>query len=137
MHPRDAGCSAWIDGPRQGVALYGNGANDAPTATGLTQSLSATEDTPSAPLGIVVTDVDAGDTITAKLTLSAPSAGSLTTAGGGSYTAATGYAVEASAQPPAGATASPGQVANIVATAGHSLVVNLPEVQAGQSTGPS
>ena len=67
-----------------------NGANDAPTATGLSQSLTVTEDTPSAPLAIVVTEVDAGDTVTARLTLSDPSAGALSTAGGGSYTPATG-----------------------------------------------
>ena len=63
--------------------------NDAPTATNLTQALTTLEGTPTA-LGIVVTDVDTGDTVTAKLTLGDPTVGSLTTTGGGSYDSATG-----------------------------------------------
>src|SRR4029077_8820312 len=57
-----------------------------PTATNLDQTLSYTEDTgPVAINDIVVTDPDAGDTITATLTLANPAAGSLTASGGGTY----------------------------------------------------
>src|SRR4029077_16123960 len=57
-----------------------------PTATNLDQTLSYTEDTgPGAINDIVVTDPDAGDTITATLTLANPAAGSLTASGGGTY----------------------------------------------------
>jgi hypothetical protein len=61
-----------------------------------------------------------------------------------SYTPATGYETEATAQAPPGAVATagavgqPGQVANITVTTGHSLVVNLPEVQpSGGGSAPS
>src|SRR5690606_11796750 len=61
--------------------------NDAPTATGMSQSHSATEDGAAIELDdIVVADVDGHDTITATLTLSDPAAGSLST---GTFGAAT------------------------------------------------
>ncbi|WP_300574054.1 DUF4347 domain-containing protein [Phenylobacterium sp.] len=62
--------------------------NDAPTATNLTQTVTYTEDPGGAvALGdIVVSDVDAGETITATLTLSTPAAGVLST---GTFGAAT------------------------------------------------
>ncbi|HET9188106.1 MAG TPA: hypothetical protein VFN80_09140, partial [Acidothermaceae bacterium] len=62
-------------------------ANDAPTASNLTQSKSATEGGGTITLdNIVVSDVDTGDTITATLTLSDPSAGTLSTGTFGSAT---------------------------------------------------
>jgi VCBS repeat-containing protein len=64
--------------------------NDTPTATNLTQSLILSEGTSSAALGIVVADVDTGDIITATLTVTTPSAGSLTTSGTATYAAGTG-----------------------------------------------
>ncbi|MBU3055927.1 DUF4347 domain-containing protein [Pseudomonas indica] len=61
--------------------------NVAPTATNLTQSKAATEGGSAVALDdIVVTDADAGDTITATLTLSNPAAGSLSTGTFGSAT---------------------------------------------------
>lgn len=71
------------------------GVNDAPTAANLTQSKSATEDGGAVLLnGIIVADVDAGDTVTATLTLGQPQAGGLSTGTFGpatsTYTAATG-----------------------------------------------
>src|SRR5690606_31915300 len=61
--------------------------NDAPTATNLSQSKAATEGGSTVALDdIVVTDPDAGETITATLTLSVPAAGSLST---GTYGSAT------------------------------------------------
>jgi Ca2+-binding RTX toxin-like protein len=62
--------------------------NDAPTATNLTQTVTYTEDPGSSvALGdIVVTEVDAGDEITATFTLSSPAAGSLGTGAFGSAT---------------------------------------------------
>lgn len=69
--------------------------NFAPTATNLTQTVSYVEDDASVALAdIVVSDADAGDTITATLTLSDAAAGALTTGSFGaatsSYDAATG-----------------------------------------------
>jgi gliding motility-associated-like protein len=61
--------------------------NDAPTATNLTQSKTATEGGSAVALDdIVVTDPDAGDTITATFTLSSNSAGTLSTGTFGSAT---------------------------------------------------
>lgn len=61
--------------------------NDAPQATNLTQSKLFTEDSGALALDdIVVTDVDAGDTITATLTLSNSAAGTMST---GTYGSAT------------------------------------------------
>ena len=81
-------------GPAAGtITLDANGQNDPPTATNLTQLKSYTEGAASVALDdIVVSDVDAGETITAALTLANPSAGSLTaTSGNGeTYTAGTG-----------------------------------------------
>lgn len=63
------------------------GVNDAPTATGLTQSKSGTEDGGGISLdNIVVADADAGDTVTATLTLNNPAAGALSTGTFGSAT---------------------------------------------------
>ena len=54
--------------------------NTPPTATNLTQTVAFTEDAGSVALGdIVITDPDAGDTLTASLTLADVSAGSLST----------------------------------------------------------
>lgn len=54
--------------------------NTPPTATNLTQTVAFTEDAGSVALGdIVITDPDAGDTLTASLTLADISAGSLST----------------------------------------------------------
>jgi VCBS repeat-containing protein len=64
--------------------------NDAPTADNLTQTVVTLEDTPTGPLGIVVADVDANETITATLKVDNPVAGSLSVTGGGSYDAGTG-----------------------------------------------
>ena len=65
-------------------------ANDAPTATSLTQTVTYAEDPGgSVALGdIVVSDGDTGETITATLTLSDPAAGVLTTGTFGSATSA-------------------------------------------------
>ncbi|MBV7544294.1 hypothetical protein, partial [Acidovorax sp. sic0104] len=61
--------------------------NVAPTATNLTQSLGFTEDAGSVALAdIAITDPDAGDTLTATLTLGNASAGSLSTGTFGSAT---------------------------------------------------
>ncbi|MGV3591177.1 MAG: LamG-like jellyroll fold domain-containing protein, partial [Gammaproteobacteria bacterium] len=69
------------------VVLAVNAVNDAPTATNLTQSKSVTEGGGAVALDdIVVSDGDSGDTITATLTLSSTSAGSLST---GTYGSAT------------------------------------------------
>jgi hypothetical protein len=64
--------------------------NDAPTATNTTQTKTYTQGASSVALDdIVVTDVDAGEVITATLTLANPAAGALT-GGGGIYSADTG-----------------------------------------------
>ncbi|WP_281978560.1 SwmB domain-containing protein [Pseudorhizobium flavum] len=69
------------------VSIDVTGVNDAPSATNLTQSKSATEGGPAVALNdIVVSDVDAGDTITATLTLNTPAAGTLSTGTFGSAT---------------------------------------------------
>lgn len=71
------------------------GVNDAPTATNMTHSIGFVEDGGPVSLdNIVVTDPDAGSTVTATLTLSDPAAGSLSTgtfgAATSSYNAGTG-----------------------------------------------
>ncbi|WP_134497366.1 Ig-like domain-containing protein [Microvirga pakistanensis] len=64
------------------------GVNDAPTAVNLTQSKVAVEDGGAVPLdNIVVTDADAGETVTATLTLNLPQAGSLSVGTFGAATA--------------------------------------------------
>ncbi len=69
------------------VALNVSAVNDAPSATNLTRSKNATEAGGAVALDdIVVTDPDSGETITATLTLSSTSAGSLST---GTYGSAT------------------------------------------------
>ena len=61
--------------------------NTDPIATGLTQDISYVENTGPVGLGdIVVTDVDASETVTAVLTVSHPTAGTLTTGTFGSST---------------------------------------------------
>ncbi len=81
-------------GPSDGViSLNVTGANDAPTATNMTQTKAYREGDASVALDdIVVTDSDTGETITATLTLSDPAAGSLsaTSGNGETYTSATG-----------------------------------------------
>ncbi len=75
-------------GPADGAISFAvTAVNDAPTATHLTQSKSATEEGSAVALDdIVVTDPDTGDTITATLTLSDTAAGTLST---GTYGSAT------------------------------------------------
>ncbi|WP_158222671.1 DUF4347 domain-containing protein [Rhodopirellula sp. MGV] len=54
--------------------------NTAPTATNTTQTINYNEDDSTVAIGdIVVSDADAGDQITAKLTINLPATGSLTT----------------------------------------------------------
>ncbi|MGE3853724.1 MAG: beta strand repeat-containing protein, partial [Planctomycetota bacterium] len=73
------------------ISLTVTALNDQPTASNTTQAKAWTEGDASVALDdIVVGDVDAGEQITATLTLSDPLAGSLSTAGGGNYTAGTG-----------------------------------------------
>ncbi|MGB5279554.1 MAG: DUF4347 domain-containing protein [Gammaproteobacteria bacterium] len=68
-----------------------NRVNDAPTATNLSSTSSYNEGDASVPItDIVVSDVDAGETITATLTLANTATGSLSANDGASYTAATG-----------------------------------------------
>ncbi|WP_173945398.1 VCBS domain-containing protein [Microvirga terrae] len=63
------------------------GVNDAPTASNLTQTIAALEDSGAVALGdIVVADADMGDTVTATLTLSQPQAGTLSVTPAGSAT---------------------------------------------------
>jgi len=86
-HIRDAANTGPADGV---IAVDVTGANDAPTATNLTQTVAYTED-PGAPVAlgdITIADVDVGDTVTATLTLSNAAAGSLTTGTFGSSTSA-------------------------------------------------
>ncbi len=82
---RDAAGTGPADGT---ISLDVTPANDAPTATNLTQTVTYTEDPGgSVALGdVVVTDVDTGDTITATFTSSNPAAGILTTGTFGSAT---------------------------------------------------
>ncbi|HEX2829699.1 MAG TPA: DUF4347 domain-containing protein [Burkholderiales bacterium] len=81
---RDAANSGPADGV---ITLDVTAVNDAPTATNLTQTVTYTEDAASVALGdIVVSDVDTGETITATLTLSSPTAGTLSTGTFGSAT---------------------------------------------------
>ena len=61
-------------------------ANDPAQATNLTQAIAYTEGDPSVALDdIVVTDVDDNATITARLTLADPAAGTLTTSATARY----------------------------------------------------
>ncbi|WP_185267178.1 Ig-like domain-containing protein, partial [Halopseudomonas xiamenensis] len=83
----NGGTTAFSSGTAQASLLVA-AVNDAPTASNLTQTVSYNED-PGSPVAlgdIVVTDVDTGETITAILTLSNPSAGNLTTGTFGSAT---------------------------------------------------
>jgi methionine-rich copper-binding protein CopC len=76
-------------GPADGtITLDVTAVNDAPTATSLTQTVTYTEDPGGAvALGdVVVSDIDAGETITATLTLNNPAAGWLSTGTFGSAT---------------------------------------------------
>ena len=81
-------------GPADGViTLDVTGSNDAPAATNLTQTQAYAEGAASVALtDIVVSDPDAGDTITASLTLANTAAGSLSAASGNgeTYTPGTG-----------------------------------------------
>ena len=85
---------AAMTGPAAGtITLDVTPANDPPTATSLTQLKSYTEGAASVALDdIVVSDVDTGEIITAKLTLANTATGSLTATSGNSetYTAGTG-----------------------------------------------
>jgi hypothetical protein len=81
---RDAAGTGPADGT---ISVTVTGVNDAPTATNLTQTKTATEGGSAVALDdIVVTDVDSGDTVTASLTLSNPTAGALSTGTFGSAT---------------------------------------------------
>jgi len=81
---RDANGSGPADGT---ITLSVTPVDDAPTATNLTQSKAVTESGGAVALDdIVISDVDTGDTVTATLTLSNVSAGSLST---GTYGSAT------------------------------------------------
>ncbi|WP_188508061.1 Ig-like domain-containing protein [Parapedobacter pyrenivorans] len=81
---RDAAGTGPADGT---ISVTVTPVNDAPTATNLTQTKSATEGGSTVALDdIVVTDVDAGETITATFSLSDPSAGTLSTGTFGSAT---------------------------------------------------
>ncbi len=81
---RDANGSGPADGT---ITLSVTPVDDAPTATNLTQSKAVTESGGTVALDdIVISDVDTGDTVTATLTLSNVSAGSLST---GTYGSAT------------------------------------------------
>lgn len=65
--------------------------NDAPTATNLVSTSSYTEGDASVPfVDIVVSDVDAGETITATLTLADTTTGTLSSNNGASYDGGTG-----------------------------------------------
>jgi 6-phosphogluconolactonase (cycloisomerase 2 family) len=81
-------------GPANGlITLDVTPANDPPTASNLTNTKTYTEGAASVDLdNIVVSEVDTSpaQTLTATLTLNAATAGVLTTAGGGTYTAGTG-----------------------------------------------
>ena len=81
---RDAANTGPADGT---ISFTVTGVNDAPTATNLTQTQAATEGGNAVALDdIVVADVDTGETITAALTLSNTSAGTLSTGTFGSAT---------------------------------------------------
>ncbi|MDX1734378.1 MAG: hypothetical protein R3228_08420, partial [Halioglobus sp.] len=87
-HIEDAAGTGPADGT---ITLTAVAANDAPTATNMTQQLTYTEDDAAVALAdIVVSDVDAGDIITATLTLADPVTGSLSANDGASYNAASG-----------------------------------------------
>ena len=73
------------------VQVTVNPINDAPTATNLTSTSSYNEgDATVAITDIVVSDVDAGETVTATLTLADTGTGSLNALNGASYTPGTG-----------------------------------------------
>ncbi|MCA9149408.1 MAG: cadherin domain-containing protein [Planctomycetales bacterium] len=72
------------------VVIHVNNLNEAPTATGLNQSLIYFEDNRLALSSLSVSDADAGDRITITLALTDPHAGRLTTSGTGSYNLLTG-----------------------------------------------
>ncbi|MBF0435800.1 MAG: DUF4347 domain-containing protein [Magnetococcales bacterium] len=73
------------------IALDVTPVNDGPTATHTTQSVTFVENAASVSwTPVVVSDVDTGDFVTAQLTLADPTAGVLTTTGGGSYVSETG-----------------------------------------------
>ena len=78
----DDGVAPAITGTK---TMTGNAVNDAPTASNLSAAETYTEDTPLNLTDIVVSDVDSA-TVTATLTLSAPAAGSLSTATSGAVT---------------------------------------------------
>src|SRR4029077_19990740 len=78
---------AALTGPANGSkAFTGIAVNDVPTATNMSAAETYTEDTPLNLTDIVISDPDAGDTITAILTLSNAGAGSLSTATSGAVT---------------------------------------------------
>ncbi len=83
-----------VTGPADGaISLAVITANDTPTATNMTQTITYNEDQLPVNLDdIVITEVDTGDTIVASLTLSSPAIGSLTAASGNGevYNAGTG-----------------------------------------------
>ncbi|MFT5697762.1 MAG: hypothetical protein ACI8ZB_000616 [Desulforhopalus sp.] len=70
--------------------LQGIAVNDAPIASPLNQSGTYTEDITYDLQNIVVSDVDADEIISAQMTLAAAGHGSLSTAGGANFDAATG-----------------------------------------------
>src|SRR5206468_1789408 len=76
------GVAAAVTGSK---AMTGIAVNDPPTATNLSAPETYTEDTALNLTDIVVSDVDSA-TVTATLTLSNPSAGSLSTATSGAVT---------------------------------------------------
>ncbi|MEE8599928.1 tandem-95 repeat protein, partial [Euzebya tangerina] len=76
---------------RELYRLTGVPPNTAPTATNTTQTVSYTEDDASAAItNIVVTDPDAGEQITATITLANTATGAFTANDGATYTAGTG-----------------------------------------------
>jgi hypothetical protein len=80
---RDAANTGPLDGT---ITLNVTAVNDAPTATNLTQTKSYTEGSANVALDdIVVSDVDSSETVTATLTLSPSTSGSLTTSGTATY----------------------------------------------------
>src|SRR5687767_4220255 len=83
--------NTWVNDP-QGAAITGNKAmtgiaiNDAPVATNLSAAQAYATNTALNLTDIVVTDPDAGGSITARLSLSDPAAGMLTTGMSGAVT---------------------------------------------------
>ena len=73
------------------ITLDATAVNDQTSATNTTVTTTwATNDASVALTDIVITDVDAGETVTATLTLADTTAGTLTTSGGATYDGATG-----------------------------------------------